>query len=322
MEADWLTALGHGAEADAAIRRYYALGGKVGGLHVGALVQSLRLDDYDAANRACAEGLTGAGDQAAVTQYRWYCAIALRAEGRYREAVALVHEGRVPRSAVVKRGLPRDSYLLGVVDMEAGRPLVAADVFLAMAAHAGRESDTLRVPPGLQARNLTWPLTLSATAAVAGGDTTRARRLVDTIETVGQRSLFARDPRLHHFVRGLLHSRAQQHEAAVREFRAAISSPTFGYTRINSELARSLLTLNRAGEAIPLLQAALRGGIEGSGLYITRTELHELLARSFDANHQRDSAVVHYAVVARAWASADPSLVPRRDAARRALRLP
>ena len=322
MEADWLTALGHGAEADAAIRRYYALGGKIGGLHVGALVQSLRLDDYDAADRACAEGLTGSGDQAAVTQYRWYCAIALRAEGRYREAVALVHEGRVPRSAVVKRGLPRDSYLLGVVDMEAGRPLVAADVFLAMAADAGRESDTLRVPPGLQARHLTWPLALSATAAVTGGDTTRARRLVDTIETVGQRSLFARDPRLHHFVRGLLHSRAQQHDAAVREFRAAISSPTFGYTRINYELARSLLALNRAGEAIPLLHAALRGGIEGSGLYITRTELHELLAQSFDANHQRDSAAVHYAVVARAWASADPFLVPRRDAARRGLRLP
>jgi DNA-binding SARP family transcriptional activator/TolB-like protein len=321
MEADWLTALGHGAEADAAIRRYYALGGKVGGLHVGALVQSLRLDNYDAADRACAEGLTGAGDQAAVTQYRWYCAIALRAEGRYREAVALVHEGRVPRSAVVKRGLPRDSYLLGVVDMEAGRPRVAADEFLDIAAHAGRETDTLRVPAGLQARNLTWPLVLSATAAVAGGDTTRARRLVDTIETVGQRSLFARDPRLHHFVRGLLHSRAQQHEAAVREFHAAISSPTFGYTRINYELARSLLALTRAGEAIPLLQAALRGGIEGSGLYITRTELHELLAQSFDANHQRDSASVHYAVVARAWASADPFLVPRRDAARRGLRL-
>lgn len=91
----------------------------------------------------------------------------------------------------------------------------------------------------------------------------------------------------------------------------------FGYTRINYELARSLLALHRAGEAIPPLQAALRGGIEGSNLYITRTKPHELLARSFDANHRRDSAAAHYAVVARAWASADPFLVPRRDAARR-----
>ena len=99
--------------------------------------------------------------------------------------------------------------------------------------------------------------------------TATLRLLVDTIETVGRGSLFARDPRLHHFVRGLLLSRAGQHESAVSEFRAAITSPTFGYTRINYELAQSLLVLNRAGEAIPLLEEALRGGIEGSGFYIT-----------------------------------------------------
>ena len=321
LEADWLTGLGRGEQADAAMRRYYALGGTVGGLHVGALVQHLRLDDYDAADRACAEGLTGPGDRAVVLQYRWYCAIALRAEGRYREALALARDGRVPKSAVVKRGLPPDPYLFAILDMESGRPLAAADEFLAIAnqpgASAGVSPDTLRFPAGLRARYETWLLALSATAAVAGGDTARARRLVDTIETVGRRSLFARDPRLHHFVRGLLLARAGQHEPAVREFRAAIASPTFGYTRINYELAQSLLALNRPAEGIAPLQAALRGGIEGSGFYITRTELHELLARSFDANHEPDSAAAHYRVVARAWASADPALVPRRDAARR-----
>ena len=61
---------------------------------------------------------------------------------------------------------------------------------------------------------------------------------------------------------------------------------------------------------------ANHGGLEGAGLYITRTELHELLAQLFDANRQPDSAAVHYAVVDRAWASADPPLRARRDAAR------
>jgi hypothetical protein len=140
--------------------------------------------------------------------------------------------------------------------------------------------------------------------------------LVDTIETLGRRSLFGRDPLLHHFVRGLLLSRARQHAAAVREFRAAIHSPTFGYTRINYELGKSLLELKRPAEGIPVVQGALRGGLEGSGLYVTRTEFHELLAQLFDANGQRDSAGVHYAVVERSWASADPFLTGRRDAAR------
>lgn len=118
-------------------------------------------------------------------------------------------------------------------------------------------------------------------------------------------------------MRGLLRARAGAHAAAVAELRAAMQSPTFGYSRINYELARSLLALRRADEGVPVLQAALRGGLEGPGLYVTRTELHELLARLFDAIARRDSAAAHYAVVARAWARADPFLAPRRDAARR-----
>jgi hypothetical protein len=177
-------------------------------------------------------------------------------------------------------------------------------------------ADSVNAPAGLRARSRTWALTLSATAAVAGGDTLRARRLVDSIETFGRGSPFPRDPLIHHFVRGLLLSRAHQNEAALSEFRAAIHSPTFGYTRINYEIAQTALVLNRPREAIPLVQAALHGGIEGAGLYVTRTELHEMLARLFDADHQRDSAAAHYAIVERAWRSADSFLKPRYDAAR------
>jgi tetratricopeptide (TPR) repeat protein len=163
---------------------------------------------------------------------------------------------------------------------------------------------------------LTWQLTLSATASARAGDTLRVHALVDSVELLGHRSLYARDPRLHHFLRGLLLSEAREHEQAVREFRAAVSSPSQGYTRINYEMAKSLLALHRPAEAIPVLRSALRGGLEGSGLYLTRTEVHELAARAFAAAGQRDSATFHYAVVERAWRSADPFLADRYDEAR------
>jgi hypothetical protein len=172
------------------------------------------------------------------------------------------------------------------------------------------------MPPGTRARTLAWALTLTATAAAAGGDTLRARGLVDSIQTIGAESAFPRDPLLHRFVRGLLFAREDQHEAAAQELRGSIASPTNGYTRANYELGRELLVLRRPAEGIPVVRAALRGGIEGSGLYVTRTEMHELLARLFDAAGQRDSAAAHYAIVERSWRSSDPFIAPRRDAAK------
>jgi tetratricopeptide (TPR) repeat protein len=242
--------------------------------------------------------------------------IGLRNQGRYREALALAREERAH--------VAPDRYQLALLDMETGRGRVAADEFLGIIgaggdSASGRRSapaDTSSATDGLRARYRAWLLTLAATSAVAGGDTSRARGLVDTIESVGRRSLFGRDPLLHHFVRGLLFSRAGQHEAAVREYRAAIHSPTYGYTRINYELGKSLLALGRAAEGIPVVRSALHGGIEGSGLYITRTELHELAAQLFDAAHQRDSAAAHFAVVERAWKLADPPFKTRYDFAR------
>jgi DNA-binding SARP family transcriptional activator/TolB-like protein len=312
MIADWQTGFGRRAEADAAARRYEALGGSPGNLHLGELVKSLRYDDFEAANRACEDNLA-ASDSVQFGRYRWFCLIALREQGRYREAVALVRDGRLPKSRIVRRVPPFDDYQAAIIDMEMGRGLAAADEFLA----ARRVlADTAPQAEGTLARSTTWVMTLSATAAVAGGDTLPARRLVDSIEAFGRRSSYPRDPLLHHFVRGLLYSRAHHDDAAVQEYRAALQSPTFGYTRINYELGQSLLRLNRPTEAIPTVQAALHGGIEGSNLYITRTELHELLAQLFDATQQRDSAAAHYLVVERAWLSADPFLKRRYDAAR------
>jgi len=110
-------------------------------------------------------------------------------------------------------------------------------------------------------------------------------------------------------------SAARHDEDAAREFSAAISSPSLGFTRVNYELGKVLLRLRRPTEAIAALQPALRGEIDASNLYVTRTELHEVLARAFDAAGQRDSAVAHYGAVVRAWRRADPVYRARRDSA-------
>jgi hypothetical protein len=70
---------------------------------------------------------------------------------------------------------------------------------------------------------------------------------------------------------------------------------------------------------VALLQSSLRGTLEASNLYLTRTETHELLAQAWDAAGVRDSAVAHYAWVAKAWSAADPSLAGRARVARERL---
>lgn len=318
IRSDQLISLGRRAEAETAFRRAEALGFSRGDPVARGLSWSIRLDDIEGVNAQCASALA-TSDRREFPGHRWFCTIGLRVQGRYREARALIHDGRLPGSGAVRAGMPPDAYNVAILDLETGRPLAAADTFLAIGRRLDADRDT---PDGLRARNATWMLTLAATAAVAGGDTARARRLLDSIQSTGRRSAFDRDPLLHHFVRGLLLARAGRHADAVPELRAAMASPSSGYTRINSELGKSLLALGRPREAIPVLRAPLRGGIEGSNLYLTRTEAHELLARAFEAAGQGDSAAVHYAVVERAWRGADPFLKGRYEAARARLTPP
>jgi hypothetical protein len=65
-------------------------------------------------------------------------------------------------------------------------------------------------------------------------------------------------------------------------------------------------------EAVATLQSSLRGEIDASNLYVTRTDLHELLAQAFDAAGQRDSARFHYRAVVNAWRRADATYHVRR----------
>src|SRR5213078_4637969 len=96
-----------------------------------------------------------------------------------------------------------------------------------------------------------------------------------------------------------------------------VFSPTYGYTRTNLELARALMIIGRPRDAVAVLQPALRGPLDASNRYVTHTELHEMLARAFEAAGEGDSAVAHYRWVVHAWRRADPEFQPRRDFAQR-----
>jgi tetratricopeptide (TPR) repeat protein len=231
---------------------------------------------------------------------RWLTTIALRNQGRLADAMSLVRVEPGPNDLAE-----------ALIEIEHGNARSAVAIF----ARRGR-ADQSTWAPGVQARTHTWNAALLGMALLAAGDTGRVRPLVDSVAYWGQRSAYIRDKRLHHYLRGMLYVAQRRDPEAANELREAIGSPAHGFTRINYELGRVLLRLDRADEAVPIVRAALHGDIDGSNLYMTRTDLHELLAQAFDRAGQRDSAAVHYRAVLRAWERADPVYYVRRDSAR------
>lgn len=233
---------------------------------------------------------------------RWLMLFSLRNQGRLSEAMDLARDHVIPGSTSRVAGLPPEGLMQITILLEAGRPLEAARGFRELAATSLSQNLT----PGFKARFATWMLALAGTALAAAGDTAAVRRLADSAEQIGKGSNWGRDPRLHHYLRGLLFQRSGHHAEAVEAFRLAVFSKSDGFTRINLEMGRSLMILGRAQEAIAILQPALRGGVDGSNSYVTHTELHEALAQAFELAGQPDSAVAHYRAVERAWRHADP----------------
>jgi DNA-binding SARP family transcriptional activator len=226
---------------------------------------------------------------------RWLKAILLRNEGRFSEALR-----------VIRQGTP-DVLANGLITMETGNARAA----VALLAPLARSAESSSVP-GVRARNITWFKTLYGMTLAAAGDTAALARLADTVEYWGTRSLYGRDRRAHHYVRGMLRIAEGRDAEAAEELRQAIHSPAHGFTRVNYELGRALVRLGRPDEAVSTVRAALHGDIDGSNLYITRTELHELLGRAFDRLQMIDSAAVHYRAAVRAWARADAPYQERR----------
>jgi DNA-binding SARP family transcriptional activator len=265
------------------------------------LRQLILLEDYDQVEQE-AQQLLRSPRVNDVADGRWVWSIALRNQGRLEEAAEVARQFRTRDP---------DHLLEALVAVEVGdaRKLVA--IFDTLSRRSGSQWRS-----AVQARFVTWNKTLYAMALIAAGDTLRLRALVDTVEAWGQRSLYGRDRRSHHYLRGMLLVARHRDAEAAEELREAIHSPTNGFTRINYELGKVLLRLDRPAEAVPVVRAALHGGIDGSNLYVTRTDLHELLAQSFERLGNRDSAAVHYRAVVRAWARSDPRYRERFNRAR------
>jgi DNA-binding SARP family transcriptional activator len=256
---------------------------------------AIRRGDYAEADQRLRSLLSErSGDDA-----EWFLAISLRNQGRLREAELLPVVGQ--------------TVLRGVILLERGKAREAAADFEARA-HAPYHPAGLL---GRVAKQLAFNLTHAATCFAAAGDTARLASLADSIESAGQHTLWRREPLLAHYVRGLLLMARGQPALAVEEIRKSVLSWTEGYTRANYALAQALLRAGRPREAIAALQPAFRGSLEAANLYITRTELHELLAQAFDAAGERDSAVVHWRAVESAWRNADPVFRARWEAAKR-----
>ena len=303
-----LERLGRVDKADAAYARHDELAVVNTNLVQAAVWRGINRGDPELLLQSCRFALSGAQDVAEFTDYRWRCLLAYRHLGRLREALGLTRPRRLASAeaggdiAVGEEGLNRI-----LLDLMMGRPRAAAHGFLDVA----RDQRSGSIWPGENARREAWWLTLAATAFVAARDTASAAALVDSIRAVGARSIFGRDPVLHHFVRGLLLSAAERHADAMAEFLRANYSWTLGYTRVNYEYARCALALGRPRDAIYPLQAALRGGLEGPQLYVTQTELHELLGQAFVDAGMPDSARPHYQYVTRMWSGADREFTAR-----------
>ena len=309
--SDVLEQGGQPTEALAAQRTYASLGMTPdGGLTLLAL-HHLRAGRYDEAERILRQ-LAQSGDSLIQADGVWYTAISLRQRGRLADALAEARRFRraAPDAGPFARAPMWNASMEAQVLFELGQYPKAAALFDSIARIPGFDL------PAVRARNGAWTLTHVATTRAAAGDTSRLGWLADTIESLGAATGRGRDRRLHHHVRGLLWLARGRPSEAVTAFERAIYSPTLGYTRTNYELARLYLRLDRPRDAVAILQPAFRGSLEASNLYVTRTELHELLAQAHERAGTRDSAATHYAAVVDAWRDAEPQFKVRWAAAR------
>jgi tetratricopeptide (TPR) repeat protein len=242
----------------------------------------------------------------------------LRYEGRLRDALGFVTSGQLPGGGTAPRfGPAAFENQRTVVLFEMGRYQEAEAI---LRREYGNYVNYTDAQSGHRARFRCWALTRLATVLAAEGDTTSLDGLATLVDSVGRESLYARDRKLSHHIRGLLLEARGDWAGAAREFQAAVFSPTEGYTRTNYEWARSLLRLGRPEEAIAVLRPAFHGPLDASNLYITYPELHEVMALAWDAAGNSDSARVHWSAVASAWLQADPGFRARHERALRRLR--
>jgi DNA-binding SARP family transcriptional activator len=283
-----LGALGRTDEALEALRRRAALSPAVLAREpVIAAQLHLLAGNFVEAERLLNAFVASTSEGPRVADATWYLVMLYRHQGRLREAADAAHRYRVLTSAARDTApelwIPEAQTLF-----ESGRYRQAAALFDTVATWEPRARLTAN---GARAR--VWRLAQVATSLAAAGDTSALQPLADTLRLLGTRSGDARDQRLHHYVRALSLVARREDDDALTELARATSSPSEGYTRINLEIGRVALRRGRPKDAIAAIQPALRGLIEGSGYYTTRTELHEVAAHAWEAAGTRDSAMVH-----------------------------
>ena len=283
---------------------------------LGNFTMSLRRDlirwgRYEEVDRALVEDV-GSLDFDTRADAWWLLLLSLRDQGRLMEADTLIHLQRVGNTNRLLAAPSKPPVDLALLAMEMGKPAISS-----RALHENIAGiPGWNVPAAVKARNHAWHLVLEGTAHAAAGDTATVRRLADSIDVVSRQSPWARDTRLQYMLRGLLLQREGRHAEAVESFRRSFYSLTYGYTRTNLMMARSLLALRRPAEAIAVLRPAIHGGVDGGNTYVSRTELHEALAQAFEMAGQADSARAHWRSVESAWRRADPQFKARYETAR------
>ncbi len=267
---------------------------------------ALRAGDFAAADsyytQIAAGRLAGEG-------YKWL-SISQRMQGRPREALEWARKLRALERDFPRGSAPYNALFEAQCYYELGEFRRAAALFDSVSRSPRDTTSSQR------ARNLVWTQLLRSTALAAAGDTAPLPAIADSLQVWGRLNSYGRDQRAHHHVRGLLFAARGELAQAEREFRAAIWSPTGGYTRTNIELAKVLLRLNQPREAAYWADAARHSGLDASQTYTTTTELLELGALAWDAAGERDSAVARYQQVVRNWSNAEPLFQPRVERAR------
>jgi hypothetical protein len=276
----------------------------------------IRAGDFATADRTARAVLENPRDEESAWQARWILFLGLRYQARWREADSLLRGWRGSLSGFERAG-ERGRLLAtmtGLLALEAGDAAAAVATFDSVTAHPEAAAS-----PGVKARFLTLQYTLLADAAAAAGEMAIVERAVDSALAWAARSGKTRDLRIAMHAHAVRQLAQGDTAAAMTTLRGAIYSRTVGFTRTSARLAALLLQRGHPREAVEFAAPALRGSLESANLYVTHTELHELLARSFLALGERDSAGAHYRYVAAALAAADSGARPRLAAARAAL---
>jgi tetratricopeptide (TPR) repeat protein len=159
-------------------------------------------------------------------------------------------------------------------------------------------------PEPRMARHRVWMWTHQATALALAGDTASLPELERRIADAARHSAYGRDKKMPAYVRGLLLEARGDQRGAAAYLAEAIWSPTENH--VSPRLGALLVRSGRAVEAIPVLQAWLRGPLDAANQYVSRAWAHLALAEAFSAVGQQDSAAWHSRWVDRAWDKADP----------------